>query len=447
MSDGDKINYLWTHRTQDHPWLPDEELLVDRAEGVWLWTARGRKLMDSFAGLAVVNVGHGRREIAEAIAEQTVRLAYYPTTRQFSNRPAAELAEKLAALTPGDLTYTMFAVSGSEANERSMQIARHYWLARGQQGKYKVISQRGAYHGATVGTFAVCGLPHMAEPYAPLFVPGFAKVEPPHPFRDRGHGTDEELVARRAAELSQAILREGPETVSAVILEPVVSSGGFIIPPVGWLKAVRAVCDELDVLMIADEVITGFGRTGRWFACEHDGVTPDLMSVAKGITSGYIPLSASVARRRLADAFPATAAQENVHPNTYAAHPVACAAALANLRIMEQDRLVENAEKMGARLLDGLQLAVGRSPIVGEVRGRGLMVCVDFVEPDGSGRALDGAKVAELDRKAWERGAIVYARGTVLRLAPPLCITAAETDQLVDIVADSIGSLQKDLGV
>jgi adenosylmethionine-8-amino-7-oxononanoate aminotransferase len=403
--------------------------------------------MDSFAGLAVVNVGHGRREIAEAIAEQTVRLAYYPTTRQFSNRPAAELAEKLAALTPGDLTYTMFAVSGSEANERSMQIARHYWLARGRRDKYKVVSLQGAYHGATMGTFAVCGLPHMAEPYSPLFVPGFAKVAPPHPFRDRGEGTDAELVARRAAGLREAIQREGPDTVSAVILEPVISSGGFIIPPVGWLRAVRAVCDELDVLMIADEVITGFGRTGRWFACEHDDVVPDLMSVAKGITSGYIPLSASIARRRLADAFPAAATQENVHPSTYAAHPVACAAALANLRIMEQDHLVENAEKMGARLLDGLQTAVGRSPIVGEVRGRGLMVCVDFVEPDGSGRALDGKHVAELDRKAWERGAIVYARGTVLRLAPPLCISAAEVDQLVDIVADSIGALQKDLGV
>ena len=447
MSDSDKINYLWTHRTQDHSWLADEELLVDHAEGVWLWTARGRKLMDSFAGLAVVNVGHGRREIAEAIAEQTVRLAYYPTTRQFSNRPAAELAEKLAALTPGDLTYTMFAVSGSEANERSMQIARHYWLARGQRDKYKVVSLQGAYHGATMGTFAVCGLPHMAEPYAPLFVPGFAKVAPPHPFRDRGEGTDAELVARRAAGLREAIQREGPDTVSAVILEPVISSGGFIIPPVGWLRAVRAVCDELDVLMIADEVITGFGRTGRWFACEHDDVVPDLMSVAKGITSGYIPLSASIARRRLADAFSAAGTQENVHPNTYAAHPVACAAALANIRILEQDRLIENAEKMGARLLDGLQAAVGRSPIVGEVRGRGLMVCVDFVEPDGSGRALDGKHVAELDRKAWERGAIVYARGTVLRLAPPLCISAAEVDQLVDIVADSIGALQKDLGV
>ena len=159
MTDAETIRHLWTHKTQDHPFLSDEELVIDRAEGVWVWTERGKKLMDGFAGLAVVNVGHGRREIAEAIAEQTVRLAYYPTTRQFSNRPAAELAAKLATLTPGDLTYTMFAVSGSEANERSMQIARHYWLAKGRAGKHKMISFQGGYHGATTGTFAVCGLP------------------------------------------------------------------------------------------------------------------------------------------------------------------------------------------------------------------------------------------------------------------------------------------------
>jgi adenosylmethionine-8-amino-7-oxononanoate aminotransferase len=439
------IRHLWTHKTQDHPWLPDEELVVERGEGVWVWTQQGKKLLDGFAGLAVVNVGHGRREIAEAIGEQVVRLAYYPTTRQFANPPAAALAAKLAALTPGDLDYAMFAVSGSEANERSMQIARHYWLARGQAGKHKVISLQGGYHGCTAGTLAVCGLPHMTAAYTPLFVPGFAKVAPPHPFRDRGAGTDEELVARRAGELREAILREGPDTVSAVIMEPVLSSSGFVIPPIGWLRAVRAVCDELDVLMIADEVITGFGRTGRWFAIEHDGVVPDLMSVAKGITSGYIPLSASIARRRLADAFPDTTTQENVHPNTYAAHPVACAAALANIRIMEQDRLVENAERMGARLLAGLESAVGKRRIVGEVRGRGLLACVDLVEPDGSGRALDKEKVARLDRLAWERGAIVYARGTVLRLAPPLCITASEVDQLVDIVAASVARLETEL--
>jgi adenosylmethionine-8-amino-7-oxononanoate aminotransferase len=441
---GETIQYLWTHKTQDHPWLADEDLVIDRGEGVWLWTQQGKKVMDAFAGLAVVNVGHGRREIAEAIAEQTVRLAYYPTTRQFSNRPAAELAARLAALTPGDLTYSLFAVSGSEANERSMQIARHYWLARGRAGKYKVISFQGGYHGATAGTYAVCGLPQLAEPYAPLQVPGFTKVAPPHPFRDRP-ASDAELIQRRAAELRAAIEAEGPETVSAVILEPILSSGGFIIPPLGWLRAVRAVCDELDVLMIADEVITGFGRTGRWFACEHEQVVPDLMSVAKGITSGYIPLSASIAGRRLADAFPEGTTKENVHPNTYAAHPVACAAALANLRIMEQDRLVENADTMGTRLRQGLQAAVGRYPIVGEVRGRGLMVCVDFVHPDGSGRPLDGERVAALDRKAWERGAIVYARGSVLRLAPPLCISAAEVDQLVSLVADSIAELQREV--
>jgi len=439
------IRHLWTHKTQDHPWLSDEELVIDHAEGVWVWTERGKKLLDGFAGLAVVNVGHGRREIAEAIAEQTVRLAYYPTTRQFSNRPAAELAARLAALTPGDLDYAMFAVSGSEANERSMQIARHYWLARGKAGKHKVISLRGGYHGATMGTYAVCGLPQLAEPYAVLQVPGFAKVDAPYPFRDRGTGTDDELVRRRARELREAVLREGPDTVSAVILEPVLSSGGFIIPPVGWLAAVRAICDELDVLMIADEVITGFGRTGRWFACEHDAVVPDLMSVAKGITSGYVPLSASIARRRLAEAFPDDTKQENVHPNTYAAHPMACAAALANLSVMEKDGLVANAEAMGARLLDGLRDAVGKRRIVGEVRGRGLMVCAEFVAPDGSGRPLDSGQVSRLDKKAWERGAIVYARGHVVRMAPPLCITASEVDQLVGIVAESIEELDAEL--
>jgi putrescine aminotransferase len=339
----------------------------------------------------------------------------------------------------------MFAVSGSEANERAMQMARHYWLARGKTGKHKVISLEGGYHGATMGTFAICGLPHMTGAYAPLQPAGFAKVKPPYPFRDRGTGTDAELVERRARELREAIEKEGPDTVSAVIMEPVISSGGFIMPPIGWLKAVRKICDDLEVLMIADEVITGFGRTGRWFAVEHDGVVPDIMSVAKGITSGYIPLSAAIARRKLADAFPEDATQENVHPNTYAAHPVACAAGLANLKIMEKDSLVANAEAMGARLLEGLTQAVGKSRIVGEVRGRGLMVCAELVAPDGSGRPLDGAEVARLDRKAWERGAIVYARGQVVRLAPPLCITREEVDTLVDIVAASIGELEGEL--
>src|SRR5438552_4089163 len=339
----------------------------------------------------------------------------------------------------------MFAVSGSEANERSMQIARHYWLARGKPDKHKIVSFHGGYHGATMGTYAICGIPRMAAAYAPLQPAGFVKCTAPHPFRDRGDGTDAQLVERRARELSEAIVHEGPDTVSAVILEPVLSSGGFIMPPIGWLSAVRAVCDELDVLMIADEVITGFGRTGRWFAVEHDGVVPDLMSVAKGITSGYVPLSASIARRRLAEAFPDDTTQENVHPNTYAAHPVACAAALANLQIMEKDHLVANAAAMGARLLGGLTDALRGVRVVGEVRGRGLLVCVDLVAPDGSGQPLDQEMVASLDRRAWDRGAIIYARGSVLRLAPPLCITPEEIDTLVDLVAATVRELDRDL--
>src|SRR5262245_39556770 len=442
---GDAIRHLWTHKTQDHPWLADEELVIERAEGIHVWTERGKKLIDGFAGLAVVNVGHGRREIAEAIAEQTVRLAYYATTRPCSNRPDAELAQKLSSLMPGDLDYSFFAVSGADANERAMQMARHYWMATGKPGKHKVISLQGAYHGGTMGTFAVCGLPQLTAAYTPLHVPGFAKVVPPYPFRDRGTGTDEALVQRRAAELRAAIVAEGPETVSAVIMEPVISSGGFIMPPIGWLRAVRAICDELDILMIADEVITGFGRTGRWFGVEHDGVVPDLMTVAKGITSGYIPLSAAIARRRIADAFPEDAKHETLHPGTYAAHPVACAAALANIRLMEKDNLVANAAAMGGRLRDGLQQAVGKRRIVGEVRGRGLMVCAELVVPDGSGRPLDAEQVAKLDRKAWDRGAIVYARGPAVRLAPPLCITTAEVDQLVGIVTAGIEELEAEL--
>jgi putrescine aminotransferase len=307
-----------------------------------------------------------------------------------------------------------------------------------------VLSFLGGYHGATMGTYAICGIPHLAAPYAKLQPQGFTKLSPPHPYRDRGTGTDAELIERRGRELHEAIVREGPDTVSAVILEPVLSSGGFIMPPIGWLRKVRAICDELDVLMIADEVITGFGRTGRWFAVEHDGVVPDLMSVAKGITSGYIPLSASIATRRMAGVFPDDTKEENVHPNTYAAHPVACAAALANLQIMEKDNLVANAAAMGTRLLEGLQAAVGNSPLVGEVRGRGLLVCADLVEPNGSGKPLDKDSVAKLDRMAWDRGAIVYARGNVLRLAPPLCITREEVDTLVDIAASSIRDLERE---
>ena len=287
-----------------------------------------------------------------------------------------------------------------------MQMARHYWLATGKPGKYKVISLerwvprrhdrarshlRPAPHVAGVRAAAGAGL---RQGHAAL-----SRI------RDRGTGTDAELVAAARAELREAILREGPDTVSAVIMEPVISSGGFIMPPIGWLRAVRALCDELDVLMIADEVITGFGRTGRWFAVEHDGVVPDIMSVAKGITSGYIPLSAahrpSQAGRRVPRGRP-----EGERPPQ---HLRGASGGVRRrrwpiCRSWRRTTWSRTPRRWARGCSRGLRQAVGKNRLVGEVRGRGLMVCVELVEPDGSGRPLHADKVAKLDRKAWERG-------------------------------------------
>ncbi len=445
MTDAEMIGHLWTHRTQDHPVFSDEELMIERGEGVHIWTRGGRKLIDGFAGLMVVQVGHGRAEIADAIRTQAARLAYYPTTRQFSNPPAAELAAKLARLAPGDLDYTLYAVSGAEANERSIQIARHYWLAAGRPRKYKIVALQGGYHGGTIATFGFGGSADQIRAYEPYRWAGFTRVAAPYPFRDRGDGTDEDLVRRCADGLAAAIREADPETVAAVILEPVVGAGGFIVPPHGWLARVRDICDDLDVLMITDEVITGFGRTGKWFGVQHEDVVPDIMSVAKGITSGYLPLSASIARAKIAGAFDGKSTEENVHPGTYAGHPTSCAAALANLAIIERERLWENAERMGARLHAALEKHVGGLPIVGEVRSRGLLVAVEMVDPQRRRDPLDKKLVASLSTRAFRKGAVAPAAGSVFRVAPPLSIKEAEVDELAHILGESIREVQDEV--
>ena len=376
-----------------------------------------------------------------------MRLAYYPTTRQFSNRPAAELAAKLAALTPGDLRYTMFAVSGSEANERSMQIARQYWLATGKPGKHKVISLEGGYHGATMGTFAVCGLPHLSQAYAPLagarLRQGDAAASLPRPWR----AAPTPSWSRAAiAELREAIVREGPDTVSAVILEPVLSSGGFIMPPIGWLRAVRAICDELDVLMIADEVITGFGRTGRWFAVRARRRRARPHVGGQGHHLGLHPAlgqhRARPARRRVLRRPPPrrTCTPTPTRRIRWPARPRSptCASWSRTSWWRTRRRWARGC----SRACSG-RWASTRS--WARCAAAASWSAWTSCEPDGSGKPLDAKLVAELDRKAWDRGAIIYARGTVLRLAPPLCITAAEVDELVGVVADCVDSLQRDV--
>ena len=417
---GEAIRHLWTHKTQDHPWLADEELVIERAEGVYVWTERGKKLIDGFAGLAVVNVGHGRREIAEAIAEQTVRLAYYPTTRQFSNRPAAELAAKIASLTPGDLDYSFFAVSGAEANERAMQMARHYWLASGKPGKYKVISLQGGYHGGTTGTFAVCGLPNLTEAYTDLQVPGFAKVTPPYPFRDRGTGTDEDLVKRRARELREAIVKEGPESVSAVIMEPVLLDA----PASGFLAGVKAAAHRHGALLIFDEIVSGF----RWAvggAQEHFGVVPDLATFGKGMANG-LPLAAVVGPRELMREF-----EDVFVSSTFGGDTLALAACLATLGVYGREPVIEHLWRMGRRFQDGFGALAARLGVPVQTVGYPVhpKVVIDHRSPEAQ-RLLMSLFLQETAA----RGVIFHFAGFNVSYSH----TEADVDQTLDACADAL---------
>ncbi|HEV8228331.1 MAG TPA: aminotransferase class III-fold pyridoxal phosphate-dependent enzyme, partial [Candidatus Limnocylindria bacterium] len=270
---------------------------------------------------------------------------------------------------------------------------------------------------------------HMVEAYAPLQPAGFAKITPPHPYRDRGTGTDQELVERRAKELREAITREDPETVSAVILEPVVSSGGFIMPPIGWLSAVRKICDELEVLMIADEVITGFGRTGKWFAAEHDGVVPDLLTFAKGVNSGYVPLGGVIVDEPIAKHFDANVLWAGL---TYAGHPLACAAGVATVEAYREEGLIERGARMGEILMRELRAVAERHPSVGDVRGKGLFIGIELVKDRKTKEMLErwngpSAKLQNAIKNAlMQRDVYVLNRWNMLFIAPPLVITEDE---------------------
>ena len=439
-----QADYLWTNHTFRPPDFDAREQMIVRGEGVYVWDAAGRRYLDAFAGLAVVNVGHGRHEIREAITRQLEELEYYPTTRGFTNPPAARLAAKLAEITPGDLARSFFAVSGAEANERAIQIARHYWIRRGRPSKYKIVSLERGYHGATTGDWAVCGLPEMIEAYRPMLPAGFPKIPPAYCYRCPYGKTYPACAIACADAVADAIREAGPDTVSAVIAEPIQSAGGTIIPPVGYLARLREICTAHDVLLIADEVITGFGRTGKFFACQHDGVVPDILSVAKGITSGYLPLSAAIATEAVAEPFLDDRAHEHVHPGTYCGHPVSCAAAMANIEIIEKEDLAGNAARVGEYLLGRLGGLQARHPLVGEVRGRGLMLALDLTDRR-TGGPPDRQVVERANRLAYDRGLIVSARGSVIRLAPPLILTHEQAEVIAGTLDDVLKELARAL--
>jgi putrescine aminotransferase len=426
------------HHPNDHA----NARLFIRGEGAMLTTSDGKQYIDGLSALWNVNVGHGRRELAQAAAAQMEKLAYASAYAGFSNEPAIRLAERLIGLSYSNMAAAYFTTGGAESNESAFKFARYYWKRMGKPDKVKIVSRRYGYHGVTMAAMSATSLPGYQKMFGPL-VPEFFQVAPPYPYRWPGNG-DAGIGA--ADDFEQAINAHGADTIAAIICEPVMGAGGVIVPPPSYFARLRGICDRHGILLIADEVITGFGRTGKWFALGHWGIEPDLMSFAKGVTSGYLPLGGVMVSKRIHQAIEDAPADEKfMHAATYSGHPACCAVGLANVDIIEREGLVERAQVQGDRFRAGLSTLLSL-PAVGEVRGIGMLAAVELVEDKGSKKPAAGlgAKVvAECGRRGLilrQRGASdgPPASGDSLCLAPPLMTPEATLDRIVQIVGDSI---------
>jgi len=411
-------------------------------KGSVLTDIEGKDYIDGLSGLWNVNVGHGRRELAEAAMKQMSTLAYCSSYTGASNLPAIQLAERLAKLTYPNINHFFFTSGGGESTESAFKTARFYWKAKGRPDKIKVISREYAYHGVTLAAMSATGL----KAYWPMFeprVPNFLHIPSPYPYYFQGGDANTPPGVAAANLLEEAILREGPETVGAFIAEPVQGAGGVIVPQPEYFPRIRQICDKYDVLFIADEVITGFGRTGRWFAMDHWGVLPDMISFAKGVTSGYVPLGGIGISDEINDAIQSVEPSRRwMHAYTYSGHPTTCAVALANLDVFEKEDLVTRAAENGAyflRLLKSLE----SHPNVGEARGLGMMAALEIVEDKKARKTFDRSrKVGEsIHAAALERGLFSRVRDDVYVLAPPLSTSRPELDRIVNSLGESIQSV------
>jgi adenosylmethionine-8-amino-7-oxononanoate aminotransferase len=425
------------HHPDDHK----TPFLIDRGEGAELIGADGRRVVDGLSGLWNVNIGHGRGELADAAAAQMRKIGFASAYVGQTNEPAIRLAEKIISHAYPTSSAVYFTTAGAESNESAFKFARYFWKVQDKPNKTKVVSRIHGYHGVTMAAMSATGIAAYGKMFGPL-VPGFIQVQPPYAYRWQGN---EEPGVGAAEAVEKAILAEGEDTVAAVIAEPVMGAGGVIVPPETYFPKLREICDRYNVLLIADEVITGFGRTGKWFALGHWGVEPDLVSFAKGVTSGYLPLGGVIASKRVHDAIlNAPADRKFMHAATYSGHPVCCAVGLANVKIMEDEDLPGRAERVGKRLLGGLE-ELRNLPNVGEVRGLGMMAAVELVTDKATKEPAIGIgpKVA---REAMARGILLRPRGGSLDpaigdticLAPPLMTPEATIDRIVEVVRESL---------
>lgn len=405
--------------------------MITRAEGVYLWDDQGRRLLDGMAGLWCVNVGYGRRELIDAAIAQLETLPYYNTFFQCSHPPATELAALLSEMTPADMNHVFFTNSGSEANDTIIRMVRHYWASRGQPGKNVIISRKNAYHGSTIGAASLGGMAPMHK-QGGLPIPDIAHIGQPHWLdSDRQQDPDDFGIAM-AQQLAEKIEALGPDRVAAFIGEPVQGAGGVIVPPETYWPEIQRICQKYGILLIADEVICGFGRLGTWFGSDYYGLAPDLMPIAKGLSSGYQPIGGVVVRDEVADVL-IRRGGEFQHGFTYSGHPVACAVAAANLRLLREGGIVDHVRQTAAPHFQRLWHELEAHPVVAEARGVGLL----------GGLALDLGAVSQSDQYkkgtygnlcrdlALENGLVMRAVGDDLILSPPLVITTEEIDDLM----------------
>jgi adenosylmethionine-8-amino-7-oxononanoate aminotransferase len=439
--------HVWLHASSSRALAVSAEgkrILVE-GRGCIVKDIEGKEYIDGLAGLWLVNVGHGRREIAEAMAAQAGTLAY-ASSSQTTTIPAIQLATLLSELAPGDLSTVFFCSGGSEAVESAIKIARQYQYLVGYPKRFKIIGRRGSYHGATYGAMSVSGTRQMTEPYYSPFMPGTMHVAQPYCYRCDYRQTYPACDVYCVDAIAQMIEHEGPHTVAAVIAEPISASAGIIVPPPEYLPRLRQICDRHGVLLIVDEVITGFGRTGKMFASEHWGIAGDIMTMAKGLSSGYAPIAAALCRPAIVEPFASETGKRLSHLLTFGGQAVACAAALANIQILQREQLVENAAAMGAYLLEQLQ-GLRHHPTVGDIRGLGLLTAVELVQdrPSKAKFTLDSEEVKTLNAQLLERGLLTRATHIIM-LSPPLCITRAEVDRIVEIVDSSVTAMERQYG-
>lgn len=427
-----------------HPFTNHEEMqavgthVMVRGEGVYLWDARGQKLLDGLAGLWCVNVGYDSGPIIKAIETQLHRLPYYCSFFNSTTEPAIRLADRLASLTPDGLGHVMFTNSGSEANETALKLIRGYLKLRGQSKRTKIITRNFSYHGVTLATTSMTGLASCTAPFD-LPLPGFVQVPGPNAY---AAGKDPEAYGRWClAETEKIILREKTATIAAIFAEPVQGAGGVIVPPAGYLRELRAMAKRHGILFVADEVITGFGRLGSWFASEMWNLEPDILVLAKGLTSGYLPLGATVVRDEIADVL--IHGGYLAHGFTYSGHPTSCAAGLANLEVIERKKLVERVrDDIGPYFQKKLR-SFARHPLVGEARGLGLIGALELLPADGDRSKLDGTLGARAAALARKEGVIVRGIRDMIAMSPALIITKAQVDELFAGVDRMLGKLHK----